>query len=60
MKEIQTQLGLPTLPMRIEIFDNSNISGADAVAACVVFEKLKPAKKEYRKFHIKSVEGADD
>ena len=60
MKEIQTQLGLPTLPMRIEIFDNSNISGADAVAACVVFEKLKPAKKEYRKFHIKTVEGADD
>jgi len=60
MKEIQTQLGLPTLPIRIEIFDNSNISGADAVAACVVFEKLKPAKKEYRKFHIRTVEGADD
>ena len=60
MKEIQTQLGLPTLPMRIELFDNSNISGEDAVAACVVFEKLKPAKKLYRKFHIKTVVGADD
>jgi excinuclease ABC, C subunit len=60
MKEIQTQLGLPSLPLRIEIFDNSNISGADAVAGCVVFDKLKPAKKEYRKFHIKTVEGPDD
>ena len=60
MKEIQTQLGLPSLPMRIELFDNSNISGEDAVAACVVFEKLKPAKKLYRKFHIKTVVGADD
>lgn len=60
MKEIQTQLGLPTLPMRIELFDNSNISGEDAVAACVVFEKLKPAKKLYRKFNIKTVVGPDD
>ena len=60
MKEIQTQLGLPTLPMRIELFDNSSISGEDAVAACVVFEKLKPAKKLYRKFHIKTVVGPDD
>ena len=60
MKEIQTQLGLPTLPMRIELFDNSNLSGEDAVAACVVFEKLKPAKKLYRKFHIKTVVGPDD
>jgi len=60
MKEIQTQLGLPTLPMRIELFDNSNISGEDAVAACVVFNKLKPAKKLYRKFHIKTVVGPDD
>ena len=60
MKEIQTQLGLPTLPMRIELFDNSNISGEDAVSACVVFEKLKPAKKLYRKFHIKTVVGPDD
>ena len=60
MKEIQTQLGLPSLPMRIELFDNSNISGEDAVAACVVFEKLKPAKRLYRKFHIKTVVGPDD
>ena len=60
MKEIQTQLGLPSLPMHIELFDNSNISGEDAVAACVVFEKLKPAKKLYRKFHIKTVVGPDD
>lgn len=60
MKEIQMQLGLPSLPMRIELFDNSNISGEDAVAACVVFEKLKPAKKLYRKFHIKTVVGPDD
>lgn len=60
MKEIQTQLGLHSLPMRIELFDNSNISGEDAVAACVVFEKLKPAKKLYRKFHIKTVVGPDD
>ena len=60
MKEIQTQLGLPSLPMRIELFDNSNISGEDAVAACVGFEKLKPAKKLYRKFHIKTVVGPDD
>lgn len=60
MKEIQTQLGLPSLPMRIELFDNSNISGEDAVAACVVFEKLKPTKKLYRKFHIKTVVGPDD
>ena len=60
MKEIQMQLGLPTLPMRIELFDNSNISGEDAVAACVVFEILKPAKNLYRKFHIKTVVGPDD
>lgn len=60
MKEIQEQLGLPTLPLRIELFDNSNISGSDAVAACVVFEKLKPAKKEYRKYNIKTVCGPDD
>ena len=60
MKEIQDSLQLPTLPFRIELFDNSNLQGKDAVAACVVFEKLKPAKKEYRKFHIKTVEGPDD
>lgn len=60
MKEIQCDLGLPKLPLHIELFDNSNISGADAVAACVVFEKLKPAKSEYRKFNIKTVTGPDD
>ena len=60
MKDIQDQLGLPSLPLRIELFDNSNISGSDAVAACVVFEKLKPAKKEYRKYNIKTVCGPDD
>ncbi|GFI34394.1 UvrABC system protein C [Bacteroidaceae bacterium] len=60
MKEIQTQLGLKKLPFRVELFDNSNIQGEDAVAACVVFEKLKPAKKEYRKYNIKTVTGADD
>lgn len=60
MKEIQRDLGLPKLPLHIELFDNSNISGADAVAACVVFEKLKPAKSEYRKFNIKTVTGPND
>lgn len=60
MKEIQRDLGLSKLPLHIELFDNSNISGADAVAACVVFEKLKPAKSEYRKFNIKTVTGPDD
>ena len=60
MKEIQADLGLPRLPLHIELFDNSNISGSDAVAACVVFERLKPAKKEYRKYNIKTVVGPDD
>lgn len=60
MKEIQDALHLPTLPLRVECFDNSNISGADAVAACVVFERCKPCKKEYRKYHIKTVQGPDD
>ena len=60
MKEIQADLQLPTLPYRIELFDNSNISGEDAVAACVVFEKLKPAKRLYRKYNIKTVVGPDD
>lgn len=60
MKEIQNRLGLPRLPIRIELFDNSNISGEDAVAACVVFERLKPAKQHYRKFHLKTVTGPDD
>ena len=60
MKEIQQDLGLPRLPLRIELFDNSNISGTDAVAACVVFEKLKPRKKDYRKYNIRTVVGPDD
>lgn len=60
MKEIQRDLGLKHLPMRVELFDNSNISGADAVAACVVFDRLKPNKKEYRKYIIRSVVGPDD
>lgn len=60
LKEIQQDLGLARLPLRIELFDNSNISGTDAVAACVVFERLKPAKKEYRKYLIRSVAGPDD
>ena len=60
LKEIQQELHLEKLPVRIECFDNSNLQGSDAVAACVVFEKLKPAKKEYRKFNIKTVEGPDD
>lgn len=60
MKEIQDALGLKTLPLQIELFDNSNISGTDAVAACVVFQKLKPAKSLYRKYNIKTVEGSDD
>ena len=60
MKEIQTDLGLPKLPLHIELFDNSNISGDDAVAACVVFERLKPCKKEYRKYKIKTFGGPDD
>ena len=60
MKEIQEALNLEKLPMRIECFDNSNIQGSDAVAACVVFEKLKPAKKFYRKYNIKEVVGPDD
>lgn len=60
MKEIQQELKLEKLPIRIECFDNSNIQGSDAVAACVVFNKLKPSKKDYRKYNIKSVIGADD
>lgn len=60
MKEIQQDLGLESLPLRIELFDNSNISGEDAVAACVVFERLKPSKKDYRKYNIKTVVGPDD
>ncbi len=60
MKELQEKLGLPRLPYHIECFDNSNISGSDAVAGCVVFQGLKPARKEYRKYHIKTVVGPDD
>ena len=60
MKEIQDSLKLPKMPYQIECFDNSNISGTDAVAACVVFKKLKPSKKDYRKYNIKTVTGPDD
>ncbi|NDV65474.1 excinuclease ABC subunit UvrC [Bacteroides sp. 224] len=60
MKEIQQELHLPKMPYQIECFDNSNIQGADAVAACVVFKKAKPSKSDYRKYIIKTVEGADD
>ena len=60
MKEIQEELHLKELPMQIECFDNSNIQGSDAVAACVVFKKAKPSKKDYRKYLIKTVVGPDD
>ena len=60
MKEVQEALHLQKLPVIIECFDNSNIQGSDAVSACVVFRKLKPSKKDYRKYNIKSVEGPDD
>lgn len=60
MKEIQDALHLNKLPVQIECFDNSNIQGSDAVAACVVFKKAKPSKKDYRKYIIKSVVGPDD
>ena len=60
LKELQNALHLPKLPVRIECFDNSNISGSDAVAACVVFTNGKPDKKEYRKYTIKTVAGPDD
>lgn len=60
MKEIQQALNLEKLPIQIECFDNSNISGSDAVAACVVFKKCKPSKQDYRKYHIRTVVGPDD
>ncbi len=60
MKELQDKLRLPKLPYHIECFDNSNISGTDAVASCVVFKALKPSKKEYKHFNIKTVIGPDD
>ena len=60
MKELQQKLGMEKMPYTIECFDNSNISGTDAVAGCVVFKALKPARKEYRKYNIKTVVGPDD
>ena len=60
LKEIQEELHMPKIPAHIECFDNSNISGSNAVAACVVFKMGKPSKKDYRKFNIKTVEGPDD
>ncbi|MDR3117935.1 MAG: excinuclease ABC subunit UvrC [Mediterranea sp.] len=60
MKEIQQELHLERLPLQIECFDNSNIQGSDAVAACVVFKKVKPSKKDYRRYIIKTVDGPDD
>jgi len=60
MKELQDTLHLPKLPYQIECFDNSNISGTDAVASCVVFKAMKPSKKDYKRFNIKTVKGPDD
>ena len=60
LKTIQNDLHLPVLPMHIECFDNSNLHGTNPVAACVVFKKAKPSKKDYRHFHIKTVTGPDD
>jgi len=60
MKELQDKLHLPKLPYQIECFDNSNISGTDAVAACVVFKKMKPSKSDYKRYNIKTVVGPDD
>ena len=60
MKELQEKLHLPKMPYQIECFDNSNISGTDAVAACVVFKKMKPSKKDYKRYNIKTVVGPDD
>lgn len=60
MKELQEKLQLDKLPYRIELFDNSNISGSDAVAGCVVYKGMKPSKKDYRKYNIKTVIGPDD
>ena len=60
MKELQTKLKLPKMPYQIECFDNSNISGADAVAGCIVYKGMKPSRKDYRKYNIKTVEGPDD
>ena len=60
MKELQDKLHLPSLPYQIECFDNSNISGTDAVAACIVFKKMKPSKSDYKRYNIKTVVGPDD
>lgn len=60
LKEIQEQLQMDKMPIHIECFDNSNIQGSDAVAACVVFKKARPSKKDYRKYNIKTVVGPDD
>ena len=60
MKELQEKLHLPKIPYQIECFDNSNISGTDAVAACVVFKKMKPSKRDYKHYNIKTVTGPDD
>ena len=60
MKELQQKLGMDKMPYTIECFDNSNISGTDAVAGCVVFKAMKPSKKDYRKYNIKTVTGPDD
>jgi excinuclease ABC subunit C len=60
MKELQEKLGLPKMPYQIECFDNSNISGTDAVAACVVFKSMKPSKSDYKRYNIKTVTGPDD
>lgn len=60
MKELQEKLKLPKLPYHIECFDNSNISGTDAVAGCIVYKGMKPSRKDYRKYNIKTVVGPDD
>ena len=60
MKELQTKLKLPKMPYQIECFDNSNISGTDAVAGCIVYKGMKPSRKDYSKYNIKTVEGPDD
>ena len=60
MKELQQKLGLPKMPYQIECFDNSNISGTDAVAGCIVYKGMKPSRKDYRKYNIKTVTGPDD
>ena len=60
MKELQTKLQLDRLPLHIECFDNSNISGTDAVAGCIVYRRMKPSRKDYRKYNIKTVVGSDD